>query len=145
MPGPPGTPSDERYRQRIQQRQALARRIDELIALETRLETRRAEVERQVALSASQEHQARAAGREDQARLAQEHRQRLATHLPTIQQQLEQVRLHMQAAMEQERHISAELDAVFRQQATPPVSAVAPGGAWQQMGVNRPARRVPQE
>ncbi len=146
FPTPLGIPTDERFRRQIEQRQALLRSINELIATETRLEAQRAELERQIAFYAVQERQARAEHREDQALLALDRRQALATHLPTLQQQLEQARIQRAQVLEQERRISAELEAAFSQQAMA-LSAARVGSAWQQPGGNMPAprRRVSQE
>lgn len=136
---PQGITTDQRYQQQIEQRQALLRRIDELTTAEKRLDIQRAEIERQIALYAAQEHQARSEQSEDRALLALDRRQKLETHVPYLQRQLEQARAEKGQALEIERRIAAEIDAVFSQQAVQPGGFVNPGAAWPQQGSPIPA------
>lgn len=136
---PQGIPTDQRYRQKIEQRQALLRRINELIDAEKRLDIQRAEIERQIALYAAQERQARSEQSQDRAMLALDRRQKLETHIPYLQRQLEQARAEKSQALEMERHISAEIDAAFSQQAMQPASPPNPDAAWPQQGSQIPA------
>lgn len=136
---PQGIPTDTRYQQKIEQRQALLRRIDELSTAEKRLDIQRAEIERQIALYVAQERQARSEQSEDRALLALDRRQKLETHVPYLQRQLEQARAERRQALEMERRISAEIDAAFSQQAMRPASPINPDAAWPQQGSQIPA------
>ena len=142
---PRGIPTDQRYQQQIERRQALLRTINELLAAEKSLNIQRADLERQIGFYAAQEGQARSAGNEAQAMQALAQRHWLGTTLASLQQQLAQVRSQQQQAIGQERQISAGIDAAFSQQASLP--SAAPGGAWPPPASNIPAprRRVSQE
>ncbi|HEY7358909.1 MAG TPA: peptidase MA family metallohydrolase, partial [Ktedonobacterales bacterium] len=143
FPPPQGIPAEQRYRWQIEQRQALLRNINEAIAIEKHLELQGADLARQVALYAAQERQAYAEQREDRAMLALDQRRRLEQHLATLQQQFARVRFQRQQDMERERQISAEIDAVFSQQAAAPGAS----SAWPQPDaqIPAPARRFSQE
>ena len=146
MPVAHGISTDLRYQQQIDQRQALLRTINDLLAAEKQLNIQRADLERQIAFYAAQEQQARSAGNEAQATQALAQRRWLGTTMASLQQQLAQVRSQQQQAIGQERQISGQIDAAFSQQTIAPRVA-APGNAWPQPGANvpPPGRRVSQE
>jgi hypothetical protein len=148
---PPGAPqgiaTDEHFQRQIAQRQALLWKIDLLIAAEKRLSIQRTEIERQIALYAAQEREARAENSENRAMLALDRRQKLETHIPYLRQQIEQARLQKEQALEMERRISAEIGAAFNQPMRPANVNANAGLPWPQPGgaVSTSARRVSQE
>jgi hypothetical protein len=139
-------PGDERYQRLIEQRHYLIEHIGDLLASEQRLEVQRTQVERQIALYADQEQQARAASQEDLALLALDRRQRLQTHLPNFQQQLEQVRNQKQQAILMEQRLGAEIEALAYRQPAGPGRMMNAGPIWPQPTGSAPsARRFSQE
>jgi hypothetical protein len=143
---PQGISTDPRYQGKIAQRQALLHSIENAVAAEKRLHMQQANLEGQIALYAAQERQARAEGATNRAMLALDRRQKLESLIPSLQQQLAQVRLQRLNALQQERLIATEIDAAFSQHAVL-VHQTNPMQAWPQVGstIPLPGRRVSQE
>jgi hypothetical protein len=92
------------------------------VTQEQRLEIQRAQIQEHIARYETQISAARAANNESLARAGEERRDRLKTHLPIIQQQLEAVRQQTAPLLQRQRELQASLRTLQSQQQ----SAVAP-------------------
>jgi subtilase family serine protease len=117
---------------------SLRRTLYPLLTQEQCLEIQRAQIQEHIARYATQISAARAANNEELARVHEEHRARLQTHLPLIQQQLEAVQQQQAPFLQRQKQLQAQLQTFQSQQqsAAAPLSANWPGKP------QRPKKRV---
>lgn len=99
-----------------------------LMTQQQRLEIQRAQIQDHIARYEAQSSAARAANQEALARQAEEHRVRLQTHLPIIQQQLDALKQQMAPALQRQSQLQAQLHTfqAEQQSAAIPLSRVLP-------------------